>query len=655
MPSIIINEFSGIKPARATSTSGDASRASVAQNVNIEHGDIRPWRYPAKIVETGKDVLRTIFRHECTFLGTDNPCASYTEGECDRVFSTGVAPWPAYAKVPKGENCCPSFFDPQWCRLGVPAPVNPPSMVSVQSVEAASPKPVTTSNYDCTAEGNYKVADYLGEIEYQNDPANADGEYAYAGPDDFCENVGLAANTTPYSMDYGLQLKREPRSYVYTYVNEYGEESAPSPVSEVLDVDVDGKVTLGFNIPPMTDGYCDPESIYIYRILPVQDKLPPATPQEVTEIAIGSAMAGDDPTDFYGIVNSDAFFVMEIPYREGAFTVVDDPNVNQIGESLSTWESSLPRADLQNIQMLENGSLVASEGKNLWFSDPWRYNSWNCFMNLEDCIINFKVVGAHIYVTTDGHPYLIERDVNTQNNDCACCRNVNRLVEPMPNVSSRSLVKTNTGVMWASSSGLVRMSGNEMAVVTNDTLRYDDWQTYFPHRFHGEYYRGKYFGFNGDDGIIFDVVDGMYTSAYENDSGKLTTLNINPDAVYKADDNKLYMSFDGDIFEWDTASEFMPYTWRTRLHTEAGLRNYSTMKVVFSRWLRTRRSPTPVTVRLFAEGKLMFERQTFCSKPFRLPKGFDAINFQIEVTGTEQISEIHMATSVNELINLNNS
>jgi hypothetical protein len=51
----------------------------------------------------------------------------------------------------------------------------------------------------------------------------------------------------------------------------------------------------------------------------------------------------------------------------------------------------------------------------------------------------------------------------------------------------------------------------------------------------------------------------------------------------------------------------------------------------------------------------MFERKITCGKPFRLPKGYDGLNWEIELTGIEQINEVHMATSMTELVLLNNA
>lgn len=646
MPSIRIDRFGGMKPKNKRGQ-GDVSLASFAQNTNLEHGSVRPWRYPSMELDTGLDKTCSIHKEECCWLTSENPCASFTRGDtdCGRVFSTDVMPWPAYATLPNvnGDGCCETACEVTWCRLGVPKPINAPDLMGSDPIRLPVDMPVISQgNYDCTVKGNYKACDYLSTIDENGDPT-LDPSIM----DEYCDLQGFPTVDTEYAGDFGRQVNREPRAYIYTFVNEYGEESTPSDPSEVFDVDVDGNTVLGFNIPPMEDGYCDPTSIRIYRALPASG--PP------TSDSINSSISGElNPLDYDASVSSGFFYVDEIPYSDGVFQYNDSIEPDCLGEANVSSENIPPMDCLSNIQMIENGSLVASNGKELWFTEPYRFHAWNCAMNLDDCIVNFKVARSYIYVATDGFPYVIESKT-LEDGDCLCCRQVNKLLEPAPIVSGCSMVLTNTGVMWATNTGLVRMSGNEMKVVTHDIMSESDWQEYLPHQIKGEYYKGKYFGFNRDKGFIFDLTDGVYSDEYMGESGKFTELNITPDTVYRSDNNILYMSFDGDIFRWDAADTHMPFTWRSKLHVEGGLRNYSIMKVVFEDWLRTRTSPTAAKVRFYADDKLMFERTVTCSKPFRLPKGFDAINFQIEVTGTEPINEIHIATSKMELIALNNS
>jgi hypothetical protein len=581
MGSLRITAFGGIKPKAMRNSQGPTS-ASVANDIKLWHGTAEPWRYPEKQIETGKTALCSIFAYKCCWLGSENPCANYTIGdvECPRIFSTGVMQWPAYATLEncnavdcQSGDCCGTFVEPTWCRLGVPKPQTKPTLVG-------------------------------GIVTPGGDPCTS------------CEG--------------NKQNSMESRAYFYTFVNEYGEESAHSPISDIKDIDTDSSVTLGFSIPPVTDGYCNPVSIRIYRA--------------------GSSVK--DSGSWEG-VTSDFFLVDEIDFQTGNFTHLEDTPPDMIAEPYVECHNSPPPEGLENITNLKNGVLVGSVGNKLWFSEPWKFHAWNCFMNLDDCIKAIAVSGDNIYVATNGSPYIVS--INNTEENCRCCRSIVRVEESAPILCKRSMVSTPTGVIWASDVGLVRMTGNQVQIDTHSFMAEDDWQEWFPHDLQGVYYKGSYFGFNAQRGFIWHMLTGMYSEEFLGENARLSTLSLTPTAVHRTDQNGLYMVFNGDIYKWDSANTFMPYRWRTKLHTEGGLQNYSAAKVVFEKYLRTLKSPHPVVFRLYADDKLMFARNVICGKPFRLPKGYDALNWEIEIESVEQVNEIHLATSMSELTALNNS
>jgi hypothetical protein len=274
-------------------------------------------------------------------------------------------------------------------------------------------------------------------------------------------------------------------------------------------------------------------------------------------------------------------------------------------------------------------------------------------MNLDDCIKGITVSGESIYVVTNGKPYVV--GINSPDEHCRCCRPIVRIEESAPILCKRSLVTTPTGAMWASEVGLVRMQGNQIQIDTHGYMAEDDWQSWFPHDLQGVYYKGAYFGFNAQRGFIWHMLTGMYSEEFLGDNARLSTLSLTPTALFKTDQNILYMVFKGDIYRWDASNTYMPYRWKSKLNTDGGLQNYSSAKVVFEKYLRTLKSPHPVLFRLYADDKLIFARNVTCGKPFRLPKGYDGLNWEVEIEGIEQVNEIHLATSMSELTLVNNT
>lgn len=426
----------------------------------------------------------------------------------------------------------------------------------------------------------------------------------------------------------------EMRAYAFSFVNAYGEESEMSPPSVVINTAQDSECTLQFSVPPLDTGYEDPEFIRIYRA--------------------GSGFSGENAQ----MSTAEFFYVEDIPFRTGNFTHLDDVDTANMDEVNMSECHKPPLANLENLTVTENGVLVASEGKNVWFSEPWRPHAWSCYMNLDECVKGIAVQGPNIYVLTTGTPYIISSNVPAD--DCKCCRDIVKVRMPAPLLCKRSLVKTANGVMYATDTGLAQISGTSLQIDTHTFMAEDDWQKWYPHDLIGAYYNGRYFGFNKERGFIWDVNEGAFSDTYLGESGKFTELSLTPTSVYVTEHNKLLMTMnEGDntqnIYTWDESDTYMPYTWRTRLNIEGGLKNFSAMKIVFEDWLRTRKSPTSVTVRLYADDKIVFARNVNCSKPFRLPKGYDALNYEIEIEGTESVMEIHMATSMQELTLINNA
>lgn len=607
MPSIRVVAFGGMKP-KDNRNFGQASRAEVARDVKLWHGTLEPWRYPSKFLETGEEKLCSIYKQDCCYIASPNPCADFARGDtdCNIVYSTGHMPWPAYALLP--DNCDPCEYpELEWKRLGVPNPERAPDIIDFDPPKAPVPLPVVTGgDYDC------------------QDP-------------DYC---GDAAQAEPWQSNAGEQKSREPRSYIYTFVDPLGNESAPSEASEVIDTDINGNATIGFVTTPPEDGF-EIAFIRIYRGVPLYGN--PEDPR----VNVPGQM------QFQEAVGSEYFFVSEIPYTEGMVTFTDDVPADCLGEIAPKCCFGPPPECLENLIVTENGTLVGSVGKKVYFSEPWRFHAWACDLNLDHCVKAMEFSRGQIYVATDSYPYVINPEFGDE--DCYCCRQVTKATIKAPITCKKSMVSTATGVMYASNHGLIKMDGAALNVNTSSYLSQDNWLKYRPHELTAAYHMGMYFGFNSQGGFIWDVSEGAYSDEYIGEAARFTELSLTPDAVFTTDQDELVMSFDGDIYKWDDSDTFMPFFWRTKLNVEAGYRNYSVAKIVGKDWLRTRSFPNEVTVRFYIDDKLMFTRKVNCSKPFRLPRGFEGINFQIELEGIEEIMELHMATSHGELTNTNNS
>lgn len=576
MSSYRVTEFGGMRLRNARNKQSP-SAADLAKDVKLWSGSLESWRYPGKVFETGLDKICNLYKFGCSYIADDNPCASFTHGDagCTRVFSTGVAPWPAYAEVPEGDSCgnMPTL---EWRRLGVPSPVNAPTIVS-----------------------------------YDEPPAPLDGTH----------------------VNYSERPDTENRNYAFSFVNEYGEEGGLSPFSQFLFMRAQDSATIGLNLAPRTDGF-NIEYIRIYRGVPTTSE----------------AMAVDEQD---GSHNSGFFLVAEIPYRTGTFTFVDDAEIDDLGEMYTQKCSDIPLANLQNITMLDSGSLVASEGKNLWFSEPWNFHIWSCHMNFDFCIEALAYSGDSIYVITNGNPYVVSDSSITD--ECRCCRTVVQINEPAPIACKKSLVTTPAGVIYATNTGLFRISSGSANYISLGFYSEDQWGQWMPHNLNAVYYKGSYYGFNGKRGFIFDASESFYVDRFTGEESGFTEISLTPDAIFVTKQGEFLMSFDGDIFTWNSSDTYLPYTWRSALNVEGGETNYAYGKIVFEDYIGRRPVPNPVRFKLISDDRVVWERLVSDSTIFTLPRGIKSVNYQFEIEGIQKVMEVHLASTRRELTLISNT
>lgn len=428
--------------------------------------------------------------------------------------------------------------------------------------------------------------------------------------------------------DVGRQLKREHRDYVYSYVNIYGEESgisAPSPSAQ--DADHDAVATLTIPAPPPDSDLWALSKIRIYRLLS-------------GNIDGQYSQAGE------------YLFVDEIdlnPYPAAPIVYVDSFMACDLGELPFYDCKRTPPCDLKGIISLENGSLAAFSGKDLYFTEPFQYHDWSCHVNLDDCIRGIREVGGQIYVATDGFPYTVSAD--PPDKDCRCCRTVYKHIEPMPMVSDlRGMVQTVTGAFWPTDDGLVRMSGGNTTLVSHADFAEDDWQEFHPQTFKAVNWNGRYIGFGAKGGLVIDFTDNIYADGDVGAGSRNYTMSYLPNAVTISDAGQLLMVFKDRLAVWNESANNEVYRWRSRAY-DTPYMSWNAAKVKFGRG-GCRNTPTEqVTLRILAGcGTTLDEIRVWNEKPFRLRAGLKLDEVAIELEGNVEVVSVSIATSIRDLV-----
>lgn len=388
----------------------------------------------------------------------------------------------------------------------------------------------------------------------------------------------------------------ESRTYVFTYVSTFGEEGPPSDASAVVELD---------------------------PALPVTVSLPGGAPvANVTLKRIYRSSTVGARAEFQ--------FVAEIPVATTSY--VDSITQAALGEVLPSENWTGPPAGLKGMRLMANGAAVGFVGKTVYFSEPNLPHAWPHQYSIDDDIVAIGTFGQTVAVLTERYPYLF------QGVDPAAMSST-KLLLPQACASKRSVVETGDGVIYASADGLV-MVGSSNDVLTKSIYSRAQWQALNPSSMESYIYNGKihitYSGGGAQGILVFDLTG---------QGAVLTTNNINSTnaihaGYYDARNDTLYIAQSGGIYRFDQGNA-LTFTWRSKLFRLEFPTNFSFGQV--------RASAYPVTMKVYADGQLRLTKTVANANQFRLPSGFRAYDWELQIEGTAEISEMAISQSSVEL------
>ena len=289
----------------------------------------------------------------------------------------------------------------------------------------------------------------------------------------------------------------EDRSYVYTYVNEFGEEGPPSPASDAT---------------PLLDG----QSVLISAM-----DLPPTIGYNINMVRLYRTNSTEAGTEYQ--------FVKEF---DVAKTTRDEVLSKNLGEVISTTTWDPPDPLMKGIVALPNGVLAGFNGKQLYFCEPYFPHAWPPEY---DQAVDYEIVGIapfgnSLAVMTKGWPY-IATGSHPRN------MNVKAIKINQACLSKEGIATDGDRVYYPSPDGLVEVGVNGIGVKTEPWLDPKDWKAYEPATMVGEFYEGRYYGFwdfdvSSVDPVITAELSGTITDAAEGDivnGGKTIIITLQND------------------------------------------------------------------------------------------------------------------------------
>lgn len=454
------------------------------------------------------------------------------------------------------------------------------------------------------------------------------------------------------------------RIYTYTWVTDFGEESAPAPASDPIEWQEGETIEL--------DNFEDVSSTQPGR--------------NITKQRIYRSQTGQEGTFFYLIAERTA----------AASTYDDTVAVDGFQEALPSTDYDAAPDDLEGLIALPNGMMAAFAGRKVYFSEPYKPHAWpeKYILTTNVDIMGLGASANSVIVLTEGQPYLI------QGSSPETMQMV-EIEQNLPCINKRSIVDLGYAIAYATYEGLVIVdAAGGFSIATRNLFSRQDWEYYNPDTMVAAQLSGRYVAFydrtlesgqSDKGGMIIDT-SGEGFLIRTNTKASAAYYDVpSSDLFYVDPDTGYIMQFDADNASRKTLS------WKSKRFTlprpenlsailidaesdlsDAELEAYEAELAVISAANEVliaagpiggamgasivntyainrdaleptpNQSPDSVNVTVYADQET-FHTVTRTNQIVRLPGGKTAREWEIDVSANVVVDRIAMATTVDEL------
>ncbi len=374
---------------------------------------------------------------------------------------------------------------------------------------------------------------------------NHEPVYTYLGVPSPTSAPVLSADSP--TMDGSVQRALSYRTYVYTYVNQFGEESAPSPASAAVAVLDGGTVQVsGFVDPP--DGYGITE-VWLYR-----------TATAYREYAVKEQQP---LTDYLKVTE---FSLEDLGVPLSSYTYTDTLLEKYLGPAIVTREYRVPPTAMRNIAYLRGtGVLAGTTANQVHFSAPYTPYNWPAEydLTLPYNIVHAVACDSYYIVSTDSCPYVISGDGACEARKCRSVSDVDALLPDIGYGYAHSAISTPFGMIYPSKDGLVLVNIRaQYSILTSKWFSTDDWVKIRPETARLGYARGYLFCVTDALAFLLEIDGDTYNDMK---LGELVTLSDNPVDMTTTHYGELMMLDDDRlVYQWNAGSSWRTYRWESR-------------------------------------------------------------------------------------------
>lgn len=449
---------------------------------------------------------------------------------------------------------------------------------------------------------------------------------------------------------------QEARAYVYTWVTTYGEEGQPSPPTVVNGFE-NGTWNLTFSAAATND------TNGVNRLIATTN--------------IYRTITGSDGTTTF-------FFVATVPIGTLAYADTIADNVVAANNELVSTNWSGPPTNLQGWITMPNGMIAGWDTQaNVWFCEPYRPHAWP---DIYTVAVDYPIVGLGVsaqtlVIATEVQPYW-----GTGINPSSFALSKMDSVEPC--LSRGGIMSAPEGVYYPSPNGLILVQSGVVVNISRQYMLKDNWLNLSKvSTIHAARLGTGYYSWGTG-------TQGVWSSAFAPEAfsqadlgGALQGLLIDPidqsvlvsqlsstDPTYNTFNDpwtgEVFIIRSGAVYWLNIADEDPTrenYLWRSKKFQAPNKRNVAAMKIYFD---VADTLPTLTTVvedltelalgnlqsnqwgivRLYADDQYVWARELRDSgELMRLPSGFKADFYQLEIEARVTISNIQVAETAREL------
>lgn len=451
------------------------------------------------------------------------------------------------------------------------------------------------------------------------------------------------------------------RTYVYTWVTEFGEESEPNPASSPVDWQNGQTLTLtGFDTPPAGRAI-DRQRIY-------------------------RSQTGQSGTFLY--------LIEERAASSADFT--DTVPVDQFQEPLPSGAWNAPPDELGGLVAMPNGMMAGFVGRRLYFCEPYRPHAWpeTYALTTDADIVALGAIGTSLIVTTKRNPYLVSGATPSS-------MQMVKLELNLPCINPRSLVDMGFAICYASHEGLVAARADgQIGIVSGNLFNRDEWLRLSPSTFVAGQHSGRYVFWYDTLTVEGDILAGAVMVDIGEAPFLMRTNGVAVAAFYDPADGGLYYlpqegtdiyrldSPDGQRTEmyWRSKQFVLPYpenfgailidadarlSGQEKANNEAAIAATTAQNAakIAAGSILGEMNAAPINARvafagdtlaalpniagvvqvgLYADGKRVVQVDR-TNAPVRLPGGFKARTWEIDVSGDLKVSQIVLGKTIADL------